>query len=357
MNMTQIRCKTRKSLRTVLAAAALSLCPVAFAQPLPFTGVNMAGGDFGGPKPGVPLKYGTNFTYPTPDEFDYYIRKGVNVIRLPFHWEVIQPEANKPFNQTEMDRLKDVVNVATKKGLVVILDPHNYAHFYDKVVGSSDVPAAAFADFWSKLSAPFRGNPRVWFGLVNEPHDLPANQWLGDANAAIAAIRRTGAKNLILVPGNNWTGAHSWLEGGNDANGTVMLKIKDPAHHYIFDVHQYLDADSSGSHKEIVSPTIGSERLSAFTLWCRRNHQRGFLGEFGADSSPAARDAVDNMLTSMEKNPDVWVGYTWWAGGPWWGDYMFSIEPKNGQDSPQLSYLLPHLHRAQAVKQTRKARS
>jgi len=52
------------------------------------------------------------------------------------------------------------------------------------------------------------------------------------------------------------------------------------------------------------------------------------------------------MLTYMEKNRDVWIGYTWWSAGPWWGNYMFTIEPDKGVDRPQMSYLLPHLHGA-----------
>ena len=58
---------------------------------------------------------------------------------------------------------------------------------------------------------------------MNEPHDVPATQWLASANAAIAAIRETGATNLVLVPGTIWTGAHSWEEerdGG--ANGLIL---------------------------------------------------------------------------------------------------------------------------------------
>jgi trimeric autotransporter adhesin len=34
---------------------------------------------------------------------------------------------------------------------------------------------------------------------------------------------------------------------------------------------------------------------------------------------------------------------TYWAGGPWWGNYMFSIEPQNGVDKPQMTILVQHL--------------
>jgi len=39
----------------------------------------------------------------------------------------------------------------------------------------------------------------------------------------------------------------------------------------------------------------------------------------------------------------VWIGFTWWAAGPWWGEYMFTLEPKQGVDRPQMRLLLPYL--------------
>lgn len=315
------------------------LALTAHTHPLAYTGVSLSGGEFGGTK--APL-YGKSFTYPTPAEMDYFAGKGVNIIRLPFHWEVLQPKLNAPLDPTEFARFQTVVSTATAKGLTVILDPHNYARYHDKLVGSPDVPDAAFADFWGRLAAPFAQNPRVWFGLMNEPHDMPSPQWLGAANAAIASIRQTGAKNLILVPGNSWTGAHSWVGSGPDANSTVMLGVKDPANHFIYEVHQYLDPNSSGTKPTVVSPTIGVQRLTKFTDWCRAHHAQAFLGEFGAADSPEAAQATENTLAYMEKNRDVWTGFTWWAAGPWWGDYMFTLEPKNGQDRPQMAVLRPH---------------
>ncbi len=312
-------------------------------RPLAFTGVNISGGEFGDTKPGVTRIYGTNYTYPASSELDYFAGKGVNIVRFPFHWADLQPTLNGPLKADVLKRIKDVVADATGRGIVVLLDPHDYARYYDKVVGTTDVPDAAFTDFWGKVAFQFKDNPHVWLGLMNEPHDPPKEQWVGSANAAIAGIRAAGAKNLILVPGISWTGAHSWVASGN---AEAMLGIKDSGSHYIIEAHQYLDADSSGTHPEIVSATVGSERLMQFTGWCRAHHQQAFLGEFGAAASEPAARATDDMLNFMEANRDVWVGFTWWSAGAWFGDYMFTVEPKNGQDRPQMSFLRPHLQKA-----------
>src|SRR5271155_2431174 len=91
--------------------------------PLSFTGVNLAGGEFYGPKVGQAPVYFKNFIYPSAEEFDYFAAKGMNVFRIPFRWETLQPDLNQPLKQAEIDRLRACVTLATGKGLMVILDP------------------------------------------------------------------------------------------------------------------------------------------------------------------------------------------------------------------------------------------
>ncbi|HVK02577.1 MAG TPA: glycoside hydrolase family 5 protein, partial [Armatimonadaceae bacterium] len=308
--------------------------------PLPYTGANLAGAEFGPKKPGVIPVHGQEYSYPHANEVDYYASKGMNVFRIPFHWEAMQHQVRQPLVPEELARLKEIVAAITSRGLIAILDPHNYARFHGKTIGSPEVTAADFAHFWEQLSGEFRENERVWLGLMNEPHDMPDRDWLAAANAAVAAIRKTGARNLLLVPGNHWSGAHSWVRS---SNGEVMLRVEDPLDHYVYDVHQYLDGNSSGSKPEVVSPTVGVERLRTFAEWCRQHKKKAFLGEFAVAANEEGRVAIRNMLSAMEKDRDVWVGFAWWGAGPRWGEYMFTIEPKNLQDRPQMAYLRPHL--------------
>jgi len=316
--------------------------------PLPYTGVNLAGAEFGSEIPGT---FGIDYTYPTPEEIDYFVSKGMNTVRLPFRWERLQPVLQGGFDPDEWSRLDATVQAILQRGMIAILDPHNYARYNGDLVGSDEVPAAAFADFWRRLALAYRDQPGVWFGLVNEPHGIDAADWLPVANSAIAAIRAADAVNLVLVPGTAWTGAHNWLDDSyGTPNGDVMDGILDPVGNFAIEVHQYLDSDSSGTHDSVVSPTIGSERLASFTEWCRQHGLRAFLGEFACPRSdtgdPSDPDyvgyrAIDDMLAYMESNRDVWLGWTWWAAGPWWGDYMFTLEPDSGGgDRPQLTVAL-----------------
>jgi endoglucanase len=132
-----------------------------------------------------------------------------------------------------------------------------------------------------------------------------------------------------------------------------MLNITDPGNNFAFDVHQYLDPDGSGTSSTITNndPTIGVQRLTAFTQWLHANNRRGFLGEFavagstvGTGSSQIGDETLQNMLGHVAANNDVWLGWTWWSGGPWWpSNYMFLLDPANGQDKPQMAVLQPFL--------------
>jgi endoglucanase len=304
-------------------------------------GVNLSCAEFG--EHTLPGTFGVEYTYPTDAEIDYFAGVGMTVIRLPFRWERLQRSAFAELDAEELGRLDHVVSYATGRGLSVILDPHNYARYYGEVLGEG-VSNEAFADFWSRLAVLYAGEPRVVFGLVNEPHSMATETWLAAANAAIAAIRAAGASNLVLVPGNGWTGAHSWTaDYYGTPNGTVMTGVVDPTGPFAYEVHQYLDADSSGTSEVCVGETIGSERVAAFTAWLRDHGARAFLGEFAGASDATCDAAVEDLLDHLDANRDVWIGWAWWAAGPWWGDYMFSLEPDDGVDRPQMAILRGHL--------------
>ena len=299
-------------------------------------GVNLASAAFGSSK--IPGTEGTDYIYPTHGEIDYYAAKGMDVIRLPFLWERLEPTENGPLSTTELSYIDDVVNYANSKGLSVILDPHNYGYGYGYEIGSSQTPNSAFANFWSQLAGHFADNPNVIFDLMNEPHDQTATQWLTAANAAISAIRDVGAVSQeILVPGTHWDSAWTWTTTDNAS--VIGTGVQDPSNNYAFEVHQYLDAFGSGTSSTVVSATIGVEQLTAITEWAEATGAKLFLGEFGVASDPTSLQALDNMLNYMQQNPSVWQGGTYWAGGPWWGNYMYSIEPHNGVDAPQMGIL------------------
>jgi len=125
----------------------------------------------------------------------------------------------------------------------------------------------------------------------------------------------------------------------------VMTGVVDSKNNYLYEFHQYLDSDSSGTNTVCAGTgTIGSQRIAFVTSWLRQHGHRGFLGEFAGANNANCQATVSDLLTYMEANSDVWVGWSWWSAGPWWGTYMFTLEPGTGNtDQPQMAWLVSHL--------------
>lgn len=304
-------------------------------------GINLSGAEFGD----VPGKLHFDYDYPSEATIRYFASTGMNAIRLPFRWERLQPTLGQALSEDELAVLDATVDTMKKAGLVVILDPHNFGYYAGKQIGSPDVSTQDFTDLWRRLAKHYKNDPAIVFSLMNEPYDIQAADWLTIANAGIAAIRKAGADNLILVPGTAYTGAHSWtsdLSVGN--NGAVMGGVIDPLGRYAYDLHQYLDTDFSGRNAECSGTDRALAGIDNVTNWLKANGKRGFLGEFGVSEDPACLAAMQTMITHMNAAPEQWIGWTYWSAGDRWpADYVFTAQPTADGDRPQVTALKPLL--------------
>lgn len=160
----------------------------------------------------------------------------------------------------------------------------------------------------------------------NEYHDMDQTLVLNLNQAAINGIRGAGATSqYIFAEGNSYSGAWTWPSVNDNLKG-----LTDPQNKLVYEMHQYLDSDGSGTSATCVNSTIGQDRVEAATQWLIQNNKLGFLGEFAGGVNSVCEDAVTGMLNYLEQNSNVWLGAEWWAAGPWWADYIFSMEPPSG---------------------------
>ncbi len=311
---------------------------------LQLLGVGLSGGEFNeDPQHPEAAILNQDYVYPTHSEFDYYSSIGMNTIRLITSWERLQPTQNGPLDAFQMSKVDDLVNYAAKDNLNVVIDNHNYGYRNQDpnrnggdLIGSSNVPSSALANFWSQVATRYVNDPNVIYGIMNEPHDQTPQAEAAINQDSINAIRATGSTQEILVPGTYFTAASSWVTSGNAA---AEATVTDPGHNMAFELHQYLDADQSGTHNTVVSPTIGPERLADATAWAAATGNRLFLGEIGAASDPASLTALKNTLDFVQQNSNVWQGVTYFGSGPWYGGYMFGTDPDQNGPRPQAQLL------------------
>lgn len=280
--------------------------------------------------------------YPTPSEVNTFVRLGMTTIRIPFKWSRIQPTPLGEFDAAEWAKLDAIVRYTSGTGATVILDPHDFAAYKGHVLGTPGAPIAYFEDLWARFARVYRDDGRVIFGLMNEPTDIATETWLSAANRAIAAIRREGAANLVLVPGAGWDKVSGWFSDGyGTPNSVAMLGVVDPQDNYAYEFHHYFDVDNSGLGP-CVSIDSGVQSLTPLIDWLRQHGRRGFLGEVGIERSYTCYAALARTLRLVEQSADVMLGWGMWAAGSGWEPtYNLSLQPVDGVHTAQMQAALP----------------
>ncbi|RMY69373.1 hypothetical protein D0864_11125 [Hortaea werneckii] len=257
----------------------------------------------------------TNQSLPTGSErsliinettIDYFMNHGVNTFRLAFRMEAMAPVQTGlggPLNDTFFNMYNSAVEYMSRRGAYVIVDAHNSSrHIY---------------------------NPNVMFGINNEPHDMPTAMILRNNQAAIDGIRAAGASQLILAPGNGYTGAQVWTNASVSNNGispqyvpssAYLGELWDPIDNFAYDIHVYFDYDNS------------LNQLYDATRWLQQQKASGFLSEFGGGDNAHCLSILNNTISYLEDNSE-WIGWAIWGAGPLLGPaYFENIEPGEGME-------------------------
>lgn len=315
-----------------------------------YFGLNLAAGEFGK----IPGVYNKDYTYPTTGELDYYNSRGLKLIRLPFKWERLQPVMNGELDSTELARLSFVVEEAGMRGMLIVLDCHNYGrrniNGTNYIIGSPEVPIQSLKDFWTRMADVFKTKKEkqsnIWaYDIMNEPHDMLATApWFNIAQETINGIRSTDLITNIIISGDGWSSPGIFGVPGSKSD--VLKDLTDPSDKLIFQAHVYFDKNNSGTYQgtyesEEGYPKRGVDRTKPFINWLKANNKKGFIGEYGIPANDSRWLVVlDNFLKYIQEND---VNGTYWAGGPWWGNYPLSVEPSNGMDKPQMEILQRYL--------------
>jgi endoglucanase len=315
-------------------------------------GVNLSGAEFGGALPGVE---GTDYTFNSEQTFQYFAANGLTLLRIPIQWERMQPQLNGPLDPNYLAGLKRDVAWAKQYGMSVIIEIQNFGRYsvdqggwYQEYVidnfynGAVQVSRAHLANFWVRMSNEFKFEPAVYaYDLMNEPHDMGSADWLSISQAVLLAIRDNGDNKLIMVPGDSWSGAASWV-WVHGARGWIW----DPANNFSYEAHFYFDADASGEYGQPFDDSVWDRATNAvysFVDWCNQNNARCYVGEYGVPADDSRwMDVLDFVLSVLDN-----AGFdgTYWSAGEWWGDYPLSVQPQANftVNQPQMQVLWNHL--------------
>ncbi|KAI0068283.1 endoglucanase [Artomyces pyxidatus] len=297
-------------------------------------GVNTAGYDFSVATDG---SFNGTGVSPPVAQYQHFASEGANLFRIPFAWQLMTPTVGGTVSSSFLARYDATVQAALSASSqpYVIIDLHNYARWNGAIIGQGGPTNAQFASIWSQLAAHYANQPRIIFGVMNEPHDIPSlSEWAASVQAAVNAIRAAGATSqFILIPGSSYSSAATLPTEA----GPYLLTVTDPAggtSKLLFDVHKYLDSDNSGTHAECVTNNVAV--LTTLVSWLQSNGNRqAILSETGGGNTASCETDLGQELAYIQANSKSIVGFSIWAAGAFDTTYTLTVTPNaDGSDQP-----------------------
>lgn len=288
-------------------------------------------------------------------QMTHFVEKNkLNMFRLPVAWQyLVNGKLGGTLDATAFGSYDKLMKACLATGAHCIIDIHNYARWNGQIIGQPGGPTKEdFSSLWKQLATKYAAEERVGMGLINEPHDskhtAPSSyvqpsyelidstvpnlaSWAGICQAAVTAIRGAGATSqMIFLPGNGYTAAGSFVSGGSAAALAGVTNPDRSTTNLIFEVHQYLDSDGSGTHTNCVK---GAEVLHELGTWLKNSKRQALLAETGGGSeNPSCITNVCALFDYMNENSDAFLGYLGWAAGSFAEDYVLSLVPQGGKD-------------------------
>ncbi|MET7400671.1 glycoside hydrolase family 5 protein [Dactylosporangium sp. NPDC005572] len=281
------------------------------------------------------------------DMLDQMVSSGFNSMRLPFSNELFDASAkptgvdfalNPDLEGLTGPQIMDkVVEGATKRGMMVILDRHRPTSQGQSNLWYTDkVSEERWISDWVKLAEHYKGNALVvGADLHNEPHGEATwgdgsekTDWKAAAERAGNAVLKANPNWLIIVEGiESYDGNGYWWGGNLQGAAKHPVKLADQSK-LVYSAHDY--SPKVWSQQWFNDPSFPANMPALwdkqFGYLVKQNVAPVLMGEFGG-RSVADKDAQGNkdlegiwQQNLVKYLKDNGLSYTYWSWNPNSGD-------------------------------------
>lgn len=267
---------------------------------------------------------------------DQMVASGFNSIRLPFSNALfragntpnginyaLNPDLRGLKGLALMDK---IVNAATSRGLMVILDDHRPDQNAQSCLPyTGTLSEQQWIADWAMLAKHYRDNPRViGADLHNEPCGQatwgtgnPQTDWRLMAEDAGDAVLKADPNWLVFIEGlDNYQGQGTWWGGNLAAAKRYPVQLSEP-NHVVYEAHDY-GPDVYNQNwfmaKNFPANLPGSVWNPNWAYLNEQNIAPVLLGEFGGSAGTDTEGTWQAALVKFIKQHHI--SYTYWCWNP-----------------------------------------
>ncbi|MCL2264756.1 MAG: cellulase family glycosylhydrolase [Treponema sp.] len=226
--------------------------------------------------------------------------------------------------------LDALVKAFTERGIVVILELHDYTGIYPPLddnggykTPQGDIirPIKDLIAWWTDKAKRFKNNQYVWFNIMNEPgagsSKNSADNWLYVHEEVIKVIRNEGAPNIIVLDDHSWGQANGYISGINSYDSACIRmgpELNKKYSNLLYSLHVYETwAD-------------GKNRFENYFRDAKNSGLAVIVGEYGAiRNGIGTHNSSRSMFNSAIPNN---IGRIYWA---WDDNSLPLVEGENGR--------------------------
>ena len=208
--------------------------------------------------------------------------KGFTAIRLPARFSAhAQERPPYTIDPAFMERVAHIVDLASARGLAVIVDLHHYEEIHEDPTGHT----ARLAALWTQIGRRFADAPdTVSFELLNEPTGkIVADNLLTVIGPALAEVRKTNPTRVVVIDGPLWAGLDAMLTSPfpDDPYAVPTFHYYSPVN-FGFPEADWLTPKSRDDFGRPEDLELIRADLGKVQAYIERTGRVPFVGEYGA---------------------------------------------------------------------------
>jgi len=218
--------------------------------------------------------------------FDLIQEAGFTAVRVPIRWSThAMAEAPYTIDEAFFERVDWVIENATQRNLVVILNMHHY----EEIFKEPEKHKERYLALWKQIAERYAdAHDGVYFEPLNEPNSQLNYYWNTYAEEVLAVIRESNPQRTVVLGPTDW----------NSLFTLESLRLPEDDRNIIVTFHYYLPFEfthqgaewAAGSDAWLGKTWPVSEQsrsmiqanFRAVSEWGKKNGRPIFLGEFGA---------------------------------------------------------------------------